>query len=279
MAGNLATVIAFTRRSDGLAKLLGSIEQVIAIIRRIGNASDANGFERDLFQQVLETARQIFDADVVIMHSIKDGQCDTSPIKAGTLRYEKQWSEPANQDSVVHNLLDATEDLFFFEDTSIESVLVGTPMTGKNGNTQRFVVRESIASSVAIKIHAGQVTRGVLFLDYKTQHGFNPCFKDLVRAFADLVSLCIEISQLYKGAIEIAEDLHTKIIPRLIRDVLTESGLGCIHLQNENYDQAHTYLVNIEAASQRIVLALGDIVRRLITNFTPMAGFISDGSS
>lgn len=279
MAGNLATAIAFSRRSEGLAKILKSIEQVLAIIKRVGNASEANGFENDLFRQVLSSAKQIFDADVATLHPSNHGQFDTLPMKLGTLRYEKRWCQPPRHDSLIHKLLDSDKDLFFFQKVSAEKILV-SPRSSANVETkQRFAIREDIASCVCIRFHTGQLTRGVLFLNYKSRTKFNPRFRELVRAFADLVSLCLEISHLYKDAIEIAEDLHTEIIPQLVRSVLTESGLGCINLRNGDYDQAHTYLINIEAASQRIVCALSDIVRRLITNFTPMDSCIAEGSS
>lgn len=281
MAANLATVIAFSKRSEGLAKLLGSIEQVIAIIRRIGNASDANGVERDLFQQILGTAKQIFDADVVILHPSNQGEFDTLPMKLGRVRYEKLWYQRVREGSLIDQILDSDKDLFFFADASKQDLLVDRPRASvKLEDKKGFAVRENIASTVAIKIHTGQLSRGVLFLNYKKQvQTFNQSFMDLVRAFADLVSLCIEISHLYKGAIQIAEELHTEIIPQLIRGVMTDSGLGCIHLSNKDYEQTHNYLLNIEEASQRIVCALGDVVRRLITNFTPMDSFITEGSS
>lgn len=263
-------------------KLLKSIEQVIAIIRRIGNASDSHGVERDLFQQILSTAKQIFDADVVILHPSKQGEFDTTlPMKLGTLRYEKLWYQQVTEGSLIDRILASDKDLFFFLDAFKQDLLVNRPRASvKIEDKKGFAVRENIASSLAIRIHTGQLTRGVLFLNYKKQaHTFNQSFMDLVRAFADLVSLCIEISHLYKGAIQIAEELHTEIIPQLIRGVMTDSGLGCVHLSNKDYEQTHNYLLNIEAASQQIVCALGDVVRRLITNFTPMDSFITEGSS
>lgn len=86
----------------------------------------------------------------------------------------------------------------------------------------------------------------MLFLNYRgNPKSFSPQFKELLRVFTDIASVCVELSELHRDSIEIAEQLQDAVIPELVRDVIVDAGVGNRRLQQHDYEEARDHLYAI----------------------------------
>jgi GAF domain-containing protein len=269
IAAHIATAFAFHQRYEGQMKLFSSIKSILDFVKKRDQVPETSNFEDTLLNKILEAAQSVFGADVVIAYRYRNGEVMPNPIKSGRLKYEEYFGNPIDEDSMIFEMLKSTEEIHYFPNAMTNLGLTGerSSKTGQQ-NKSRFVVREDICSSVVARIGSGGGGKGMLFLNYRDHpRTFNKQFDDLLIAFTDIVSLCIDLFDMRMDSMDIAAHLHNAIIPELVRDVVAEAGFGNIQLQRKNYNLAGEYLYAIEGSAQRTVAALSDVVRRLIVRF------------
>ncbi len=269
IAAHIASAIAFQQRYEGELKLLKNIRAVLDVVKNRYQTPEADQFETALLTQVVDAARTIFRADVAIIYRLRHDAL-SAPIKSGSLQYEEYFGAGLDNQSAVSQMLSASDDAHYYPDSLDEPSLTSSPTsaTGRTA-TGRFVIREGICSSAAIKIQTAESVRGILFLNYRgNPKSFSPQFKELLRVFTGIASVCVELSELHRDSIEIAEQLQNAVIPELVRDVIVDAGIGNRRLQQHDYEEVKDYLYAIESSAQRTAALLSDIVRRMAGKLT-----------
>jgi GAF domain-containing protein len=265
IAAHIASAIAFEQRYEGEIKLLKNITSVLDEVKDRYQTPEADKFQNSLLSQVVDAARSVFRADVAIIYPFRHGAL-RAPIRSGSLQYEEYFGADLDNRSAVFQMLSARDEVTYYPDALDEPSLTSEPksLLGRIA-TGRFVIREDICSSAAIKLHTAGAVRGILFLNYRgNRKVFSPQFKELLSAFTDIASVCVELSELHRDSVEIAEQLQNAVIPELVRDVIVDAGIGNRRLRQNNYKEAQDYLYAIESSAQRTAAILSDIVRRMI---------------
>lgn len=275
IAAHISTIIAFTKRYDGAIKLVSNIRDVLAVIKDREPDSDPEVLERKLFKRILLAAKNIFDADGATVYRVINGRIGSSPMRVGKLRRRAELGVPSYDLPEIARLLNAKTDVHHLgaDQKLVANDDLNSKLERQPAARGRTVDREP--STIGLRIDLGGVPRAMLLLEYSdTPREINADFDNLVRAFRDVVSLCIEVPHLYKDSVEIAESLHNLIIPDLMRDVVGDASFGRGYLAKHNLDQTRKCLTGIESSSQRIVMSLGEVIVRLIANFRGMDSVI-----
>lgn len=269
IAAHIATAIAFHQRYEGEMKLFNSIKSILDIVKMRHQIPETFIFEDTLLNKILEAAQCVFGADTVIAYRYRNGEILPNPVKAGTLKYEEYFGNHVDEDSIIFEMLKSTEAIRYFPDAMTElGIRRGRSWETGGQNRGSFVVREGIYSSVVARIGSGACGKGILFLNYRDHpRVFNKQFDDLLVAFTDIVSICIDLLEMRIDSIDIAEQLHNAVIPELVRDVVVKAGFGTIQMQKRNNKVAETYLCAIEGSAQKTVAALSDVVHRIAGQF------------
>jgi GAF domain-containing protein len=269
IASHVAATVAFKNRYDIAVTFMDNTRRMLASVNGARKPLSVRGLEGLVFKEILGSAREIFQADLAIIHKISGGQHD-GVIHSGEMHYQEYVS--SEPDSIVYKLLCGEEGFLFSHDCFNDPRLTtASPVPGSHKPRGRFVVREQIRSSMGVRLKGGNAARGVLFLNYRRPFEFTSRVRDALNTFSNLADLYFEIIGLYKSSSEIAENLDRKIIPELVVEVEGGAKSGRQQLTSGDPSRAaHTFAL-IENSSKVVTHNLSGIVGRLTENLGRIA--------
>ena len=268
IAAHLATAITFQQHHEGKTRLFRGIKLLLAAVKEQQEGPKPALLKEVLLKELLRWARNISNADSAIIYHYRKGAL-AKPIRSGQWKDEARVGDSPGDDSIIFDMLDGEEDLHFLPDVSNHPVFASWRANETEIQDRKMSsFLSGVSSAVIAKLGSGQCGKSLLVLTYRDHpQKFNRRFTELLTAFTDIATLCIDIFDMRQDSMEIAAHLHNAIIPELMRDVIAEAGLGAIQLRQKNYVLADDYFDAIESSAQHTVASLSDVVCRLIKRF------------
>lgn len=212
--------------STVLAKLL-EIGQSLIVVQDLGM----------LLRKITEGAGSVLGADVIVLYEYQEKIDDVMmpPTIWGDLRHPEVLEAISHvrlhRESAVFKVLARTEP--FYAPSAREDwaeVIEGRPECERDPS--RFVYRENIVSSAAVSLMADEECVGVLFVNYRTPHGFHDEAKETIELFATQAAIAIRNARLYQNLERRVRELEV-----LTKIGQTVSTLGVDQILNLVYEQ------------------------------------------
>jgi GAF domain-containing protein len=263
IASHLAATLDFRKYHEPRMTMLNNILQLTIEMAKIDPLSDVVWFEEVIYRETLKAAHRTFRADLAVWHRYMNGSFQ-KPIWEGVALREDFMNATPDETSLIFPFMKSENQQIYFPDSQEESSLAdGELSRGNIVSTGRFVVRENIKSSFGVRLQAGTVPKGVLFMNYRHRRNFNDQFHDMVTSFTLLTGLCFEIAELWKRSISAAAEISGDIVPQIHVGVRERAARGLKHVKNKQYNSVEHDLKEIDEFGKWITVLLGHTLQGL----------------
>jgi signal transduction histidine kinase len=285
IASYISTAIAYCHRYEDRVKLLQKLQKLMVLTKGIPKLDiGVDAFEQAILDKAAKSAAEVLKTDVLTLYkyNIKEGRFETPPVWKGELRCEEFMNTPIHPDDIPWKILRGGSQ--YWEDAQHEPALIGAipPRDGLPARP-RFVMREQIRSSAGIRLEVNGVVVGIMFLNFRHFHAFDPAECEIIETFAGQVALSLEIARLYRQiqasayrdeAAYLALELHDALLQILYYEVLVRAGLARERLGRRNYGEVEQDLKVIENAAKYCVEEARAIMGLQITHDVDDLGLV-----
>ena len=185
---------------------------------------------------IVNSAAQLLNADIVMVYPYhRDRNKVDSPAIAGNIWGKWRLNLDLNEDNLLTRQLRAAEPYYRADAQYEPALMFHTGQTGVPGLKPRstFTRRQNIKSLACLPLITQGETVGIMFVNYRSRHQFDPDERQLHELFAQQAAGAIKNSKSYELARELIIRQERDHLSREIHHTVSQSLFG-IKLQAQN---------------------------------------------
>jgi GAF domain-containing protein len=222
LLGQQAAMAISTSWTSQLARIR---TETIANLKTVGQKLiDIEDPSRTLDEQLGRVARgaqEVLDADMVDLYQYVQSRSEfiLPPILVGKRRHPDLIPTTIYHDDVVIRALEIGEPQYFDNAQATPWLISNFETSREAAPTQRFVVREGVASSAIIPLKTAHETMGLMFVNYRRHQEFGLEQRDVIESFAAQAAIAIHNARLFRSEreqrrIEQRRNRHLSVLNR-----------------------------------------------------------------
>lgn len=175
------------------------LSRALSVLNKLGQIVTAIEDPQDVLEQIAKDAKDVLDADIVDLYEYHQARDEfvIPPVLIGERRNPYVPKYKIFEDDVVYKVVKSGKPQYFKD--AQEAGLLTTKFEVQRPDTpdNRFVIRESVLSSVLLPLQAGGEIVGAMFVNYRTSQKFEDEQRDLIESFSNLAAIAIQNSRLW----------------------------------------------------------------------------------